>query len=277
MIARTGAIGLIAFWAVMMGWLGWHDIWPAWTAQEPPALGFQNLGNMESDRTQAGIFDHRNRRVGTSWTTHTRLGGGILRQDCLWIEKFSAMPPTRIMIDSTFDPDGQLDGIEAHVSGVGFPIKLVGERFPREFAFMLKVGRAPPRKFKIPHSHAGAFGDVFKPFAVLHDLRVGQSWRMQVFNPLAAAIGFGETFTPVLVRVTRTETLVRDGMAEECFVVETSGSRALVGPDGQVREQSVEMPLGGTITIRDEPYDAVIHMVIKGLKLDLATEVPDGG
>lgn len=255
MIARIGALCLVIFWAVMMGWLAWHDVWPAWTAQNPPVVAFDDLPTPGSVHFQAGIFDRRGRRIGSIWTTHIRLSDAILREDCIWIERFSALPPTRIEVNSTFDADGRFDEIEACVYGHGVAIELNGERFPREFAFELRVGHLRPRRFKIPHTHAGMFGDLFKPFATLPDLRVGQSWRMQVFNPLAAVAGFGDTFTPMLVRVTGTDTVVRNGAVVECFVVEASGSRALVGHDGVVYEQSVELPVGGTIVVRDEPYD----------------------
>ena len=43
MLARFGALCSVVFWAVMMGWLAWHDLWPAWTAQEPPDVGLRDL------------------------------------------------------------------------------------------------------------------------------------------------------------------------------------------------------------------------------------------
>ena len=270
------ALCIVVFWAVMMGWLAWHDLWPAWTAQDPPRTLFKDLPTFGSSRSQVGIFDHRGYRIGTAWTTHTRWEPTVLRQDCLWIERFPALPPMRIEADSTFDADGRLDEVELYVYGHRVPIEFRGERFPREFAFQMKVGHLPPRTFKIPHTRAGAFGDMFRPFAALHNLRVGQAWRMQVFNPVAVVSGLGDSFTPRLVRVTGTQWIVRRGKAVECFVVEAPGSRALVGPDGVVYEQSVELPVGGTIVIRDEPYDAEMRRRVEHLELSSDTEVNRG-
>ena len=276
MIARIGALCIVVFWAVMMGWLAWHDVWPAWTAQDPPKTLFEDLPTRGSTHSQVGIFDHRGYRIGTAWTTYTRQEPTVLRADCLWIERFPALPPTRIEADSTFDAQGRLDEVELYVYGHGVRIEFRGERFPREFAFEVKVGHLPLRTFKIPHARAGAFGDMFRPFAALRNLRVGQAWRMQVFNPVAVVSGFGDSFVPMLVRVTGTQRIVRHGTAVECFVVEASGSRALVGPDGVVYEQSIELPIGGTIVIRDEPYDAEMRRGVERLELSSEMEVNRG-
>jgi hypothetical protein len=250
-------VTIVLFWALMMGWLTWHEVWPAWTAQKPPPERFDDLPALGSRRSQAGIFDKRNRRIGTAWTTHTRLGDTIRRDDCLWIERFPALPATRIEADSTFDAEGRLDEmrIRVDVAGHALPIELEGERFPRALAFKLQIGFQPPKTFKIPLAQASSIGDMFRPFAALRDLQVGQSWRMQIFNPLAAISGLGDTFLPLLVRVTGTETVVREGRTVEAYVVEAGGTRALVGAEGVVYQQTTELPIGGTVVIRDEPYD----------------------
>ena len=257
MIARSATLAVVGFWVVMMGWLTWHDLWPAWTAQEPPRGAFEGLPSPGVSHSQAGIFDAHGDRIGTAWTVYTRMGPTARRDDCLWIAGFANLPPTRVEGDSTFDAAGQLDDLEVRVTGPGLAIEVKGERFPREFAFELRLNLQPPKTFKIPHAQAGAFGDMFRPFDTLHDLHVGQSWRMQVFNPAAAAVtGLGEPFTPLLVQVTGTETRVQRGVAQACFVVEAAGTRAVVSPDGTVLEQRVELPIGGTVVIRDEPFDA---------------------
>jgi len=276
MMWRIVALFVVMFWLVMMTWLGWHDVWPAWTAQDPPKTRFEYLPARGVSRSQVGIFDHRGYRVGTVWTTYTHIGQTVSRDDVLWIERFPALPPTRIEIESFFDANGLLDEIQADVFGYGVALEFKGERFPREFAFEVTVGHLPLRTFKIPHTHAGAFGDMFRPFATLHDLHVGQAWRMQMFNPVAVACGLGDTFTPLLVRVTGTERLIRNGAVVECFVVEAAGARALVRPDGVVYEQSVELPIGGTIVVRDEPFDDEEFCRVKSMKLSDGTEVNRG-
>jgi hypothetical protein len=273
MIGRIATLGVVGFWAGMMGWLVWHDVWPAWTAQDPPKTCFEDLPLLGTSHSQVGIFDSRGYRRGTAWTTSNRLGETALRDDCLWLTGYAALPPMRLEAESTFDAEGRLDAIEIHVYGHEASIELKGERFPREFAFELRVGYLPPRTFKIPHTQLGTFGDMFRPFAALHHLEVGQAWRMQVFNPAAAISGFGETFAPLLVRVTGTETLLRDGVPVKCFVVEAAGSQARVGADGVVYEQSVELPIGGTVIIRDEPYDAAALGWAKSIDFTKGAEV----
>lgn len=254
MLYRVSALAVALFWAAMMSWLLYHDVWPAWTAQDPPRGVLTDTTGPGNGESQAGIYDARGNRLGTAWTTSDTIGAMISREDTIWIYRFPGLPPTRIDVDTTLSGDGQLQEIEVHVLGHEIPIVLQGERFAGQFAFRLSAG---PRdlKFKIPESQTGMMGQMFRPFTRLGDLRVGQSWRMQVFNPFAAVSGFGAPFVPLLVRVTGRSTVMRDGASVDCFVVETAGSRALVGPGGVVYDQEVHLPVGGVIHIRDEPFD----------------------
>ena len=266
MIYRIAALAVISFWAAMMSWLIYHDVWPAWSAQEPPrGVSVEGVWG-EGTESQVGIYDSRGNRVGTAWTTSMLMGQVVSREDLVFIHRFPGLPPTRINVDSTFAPDGPLDEFKVNVEGHGIPIVLEGERFAGQFAFRLRAGTRD-LKLKIPESHAGMMGQMFRPFTRLGDLRVGQSWRMQVFNPFAAVSGFGSPFTPLLVQVTGRETLMRGRTTTECFVVEAAGSKALVGPDGTVYEQWVQLPVGGMIHIRDEPFDDEARTEAKGLSL----------
>ena len=111
--------------------------------------------------------------------------------------------------------------------------------------------------FKISAAEAGLIGDVFRPFASLPELAVGQSWRMQVVNPVSVITGIGSRFMPLLVQVTGRETInAPDGRQVECFIVEAPSVRAWVDREGLVWVQQVELPVGGQITLRNEPHDA---------------------
>lgn len=254
MLYRISALIVFSFWAAMMSWLLYHDVWPAWKAEDPPRVRFEDSAALGDSQSQVGIFDGHGNRVGTAWTSSSRLGTAVSREDLIWINRFPGLPPTRIEIDSTLGPDGNLEQVQMRVSGHDVGITLQGERFAQQFAFRLTAGTRD-LKFKIPEAQAGMMGQMFRPFTRLGDLRVGQSWLMQVFNPFAAVSGFGSPFEPMLARVTGTRTLAREGVNLECFMVETPGSQALVGPDGMVYEQRVQLPVGGVIHIRDEPYD----------------------
>jgi hypothetical protein len=97
---------------------------------------------------------------------------------------------------------------------------------------------------------------------------------MQVFNPMGKFMG-GDKFIPMIVRVTGKETArTRDG-AVECFVVEAPNARALVRPDGTVVVQEAELPLGGKIVIRDEPFDEKAYLRVKATSMPPMTEFID--
>lgn len=266
MFYRVTALAVAAFWAAMMSWLLYHDVWPAWSAQEPPRAASGEATWGEGTESQVGIFDDRGNRIGTAWTSSTMLGTVVNREDLVFVYRFPGLPPTRIGVDSTFGAEGILEDIKVHVDGHGIPIVLEGERFAGQFAFRLTAGLRD-LKFKIPEAHAGMMGQMFRPFTRLGDLRVGQSWRMQVFNPFAAVSGFGSPFMPMLVQVTGKETLMRGRTALDCFVVEAAGSRAVVGPDGTVYEHQVQLPVGGTIHIRDEPFSDDSRSEAKSMSL----------
>ncbi|MCP4592391.1 MAG: hypothetical protein GY842_16790 [bacterium] len=276
MLARLGVTCIVLFWAGMMSWLAWHDLWPAWTAQDPPASHSADLPERGMTCSQMGIFNTAGGRIGAAWTMQTRHGTTVIREDCLWIERINPLPRTRIEVESVYDAEGRLDEIVAHVRGWEVALELRGERFPRDYAFEVRLGHRPLHTFKIPLARAGAFGDTFRPFATLRGLHVGQTWRMQVFNPMAVVAGVGETFSPLLVRVTGTETLMHDSHPVECFVVEAGGARAWVSPDGVVHKQQVELPVGGTIILRDEPYDAEYYRSIRRLNLPPSEETAHG-
>ncbi|MFH0980094.1 MAG: hypothetical protein V2A79_00960 [Planctomycetota bacterium] len=72
MSARIGTSAIVVFWAVMMGWIAWHDLRPAWTAQDPPKTLAADLPLSGPACFQVGIFDRRGDRIGTAWTA----GGG---------------------------------------------------------------------------------------------------------------------------------------------------------------------------------------------------------
>jgi hypothetical protein len=241
-----------------MGWLTAHDVLPRWQAQElprvrPAALAFN--GPREAQYAIRGPLGE----IGAIWTQYLIDRDSVRRDDLIWIERLPVdIVPLRLGISSVFTADGLLDEFTVRMEyrGIGQPIKLHGERFHADFSFTIENG--PYLKaFKIPLKEGGWITEAFNPFAGLRDLRVGQTWRMQVFNPVAALTGLGSRFIPLLVQVTGEERIQSGGWEGNCLVVESANARAWVSADGEVRVQEMTLPMIGTIRIeRQVEFDA---------------------
>jgi hypothetical protein len=278
-ITKLLGILIVCFWVASMSWLVARDVWPALSAQEVPVIKATRWLESEGRKSQAGIFDGAD-RIGTIWTTYIideapapREGGvgetpgspqsatgaeSIIREDIVILERF-ALPITPLMVSaySTFNPEGELDEFTLNIKARDTRMKLHGERFHTDFSFWLKNGQNSRDRmdFKLPLSEAGTISGAFNPFTQLADLQVGQSWRMQVFNPVAALTGVGDRFIPMLARVTRQENITVRGVLRTCLVVEAPGAKAWVDRRGVVLRQEMALPVGGTLTVVREPFD----------------------
>ncbi len=238
-----------------MGWLVWHDIVPAWTAQQPPSVVRREWVGRWGKQAQYGIYGANKIRIGGIWTRYSG-GSSTDRDDAIYIHDFPMLGPAYIEIRSAFNPEGRLDEVDIAVLGNWKPIRIHGERYHKEFAFRVDAGTFQ-QVFKIDLALAGTFSDMFHPFDAMPDIKVGQSWRMQVFNPVAAVLGVGDRFTPMLVEVVGREIIHINGGVKDCFVVEAPGVKAWVRRiSGQVLIQEVTLPVGGTFVVKLEPYDA---------------------
>jgi hypothetical protein len=256
---------ILFFWAAATTWLVWHDVWPALTAGDPPEVGPASWAVSGPTTFQVGIFNKYDQRIGTAWTTYSPIGSS--REDEVYLHWFPMPGPILVTIDLTFTEDGQLDEFDLAVRGGGLPfpqangrapIEIKGERFASVYGFTVTAGGINDihETFKITTEEAGLIGNVFRPFAALPRLEVGQSWRMQVVNPVSVITGVGRRFVPMLVRVTGREMITTsDGRQVSCLVVEAPNVRAWVDDQGLVWEQKVELPIGGPITVRTEPFD----------------------
>ena len=252
MLRATGYF-VVLFWLASMTWLVWHDVWPGLTAGDAPQVAFRpESGSIDF---QVGIYDAVGRRMGTIWSTHHQYGQTPRRDDTIYLASFLGLGRLLIEIESQFTAQGLLDEFDLQVFGLDLDVHIHGERFTSVYGFHVQAG-GWQETFKINADGAGLIGDAFRPFAALPGLKVGQSWRTQVVNPLAVVTGLGRRFTPIVVRVTGRESVaVADGPAVDCLVVEAPGVKAWVDHDGRVLVQQVQLPVGGTITLRDEPYD----------------------
>jgi hypothetical protein len=254
MITRLSTAAVVVFWLASMAWLVWHDVWPAWTAQDAPRFV---AGDWLADgvrRAQARIENKYGHRIGTAWTEHRSAASGLTRRDDIWLDKLPMLPPLRIEAESDFTPDGRLDTFVLKVFGHDERIALRGELYSGQIAFLLEVGTTR-QLFKVDAAVGGMVADAFRPFPALPEIHVGQSWRMQVVNPLSAVTGVGSKMIPLLVRVTGQEMLATDRGLVKCYVIEAGQAKAWVDSEGSVLRQEINLPYGGTFAIIDEPFD----------------------
>lgn len=254
MFTRTTGMFVVPLWLAAMGWLVAHDVWPALTAQEPPLLQPTDWLREEGRQAQFTLY-HDEIEIGTIWTEYTVGQTSVQRTDVIWIQQFPLpIAPLRLLVTSVFTPDGLFDEFTVALARRGTNLNLHGERFHADFSFEFRNGPITST-FKIPLTSGDLIGGGFNPFGQLTDLRVGQTWRMQVFNPVAVLTGVGRPFSPLLVRVTEKTTLDQPTGAVECFVVKAAGVTAWVDESGTTVAQEVDVPLLGRLTIRAETLD----------------------
>jgi len=259
MFIRTTGFLIVPLWLVAMGWVFAHDVWPRWTAMEAPPLSVNAWLNEEGRESQYAIFQD-NVHVGDLWTTYRIDTQSVQREDILLIEHFSlAIAPLRVISLSQFTGAGKLDEFTLHINNPSLQGELHGERFSEDFSFTFKIGPSPrlERRYKIPLTDGDLISGATNPFAHLSDVRVGQRWRMQVFNPLSAILGVGAQFTSMFVEVTGQESIMVDGAARNCFVIESANAKAWVDENGAVQVQEAVLPLVGTLRmVRQATCDA---------------------
>ncbi|NOX57872.1 MAG: hypothetical protein GXP29_03325 [Planctomycetes bacterium] len=254
MISRLSFIAVFAFWVGSMAWLVHHDVWPAWTAIDVPMYDGGDWLTDEMMQTQVGVSDQKGNRVGTIWTQYARTKSGLTRTDLMRIESVGPLPMLWLETGTDFTVDGHLDEIRLELFGAGEVFKLIGERYSGHLAFQLTMGHRK-QYFKVDAAVMGTVDSMFRPFAILPNLKVGHSWRMHVFNPLAALTGVGSKLIPMLVKVTDRERVSTSEGVVDCFVIDAGSARAWVRPDGVVVRQEVQLPIGGVLTIEAEPYE----------------------
>ena len=92
-----------------MSWLVAHDVWPAWTAQDPPPVRATDWLKGDGNQAQFTVL-RDNAPIGTIWTSHIVGDASVQREDTIWIERFPIdIAPLRVTVASTFNADGLLD------------------------------------------------------------------------------------------------------------------------------------------------------------------------
>jgi hypothetical protein len=266
---RWIGIACAAFWALANVAILWRDVLPHWRAGDPPPNEALLLTPGEKRFVQVGIYNAVGRPVGTSWTTSTRVGvsGVVLVKTTTILEPIAlraagnlATPRVRIETGLTYTiGQATVDTLEFKMFGLGVPVSLEGEAMPSgEFPFTWQVGQCRG-KTVLDSRVPVALGDVIRPFDRLPNLYLGRAWRLELLDPLSQVLPqlkqVGLSLEPILVQVTRIETVLQQDHAVDAFVVEGGGATAWVAPDGRVLRQEVILPLLGKLVLLDEPYD----------------------
>lgn len=252
MFTRTTGWLIVPLWLAAMGWLVAHDVWPALSADEPPHLRATDWLKEEGRNAQFSILLD-NVRIGSIWTEYVIGDTSMLREDLIWIRRLPIpITPLRIDVDSVFTADGVLDELTVTADNNDRRIRLHGERFHADFSFTFESG-AIERAFKVPLIDGGLIAGALSPFSQLTDIQVGQAWRMQVFNPIAALTGIGDRFIPMLVEVTGEERITTPQGERKCLIVESPNAKAWVDERGVVLAQEMTLPMTGKFRIVREP------------------------
>ena len=237
-----------------------RDVWPAWTAQDPPPMTHEQLASLDGQTMQYALLRASDDRIGTAWSAVELVSDRVVIRGTVALETKALMLPIRIETMTEFDADGNLDSFLLNVNGVpGTKIRVVGERHGIYFPCELHAGPIH-RQARLDLSASRMIGESLRPFAFLPTLEVGQSWRMQLLDPVSVALGGKTQFSAVVARVTRRETIEHppdSGKHVQCHVVETfpQQSMAWVDGEGRILVQQAEMPVFGRVTVRQEQYD----------------------
>jgi hypothetical protein len=237
-----------------------RDLLPSWTVGTRPDSSIFRLKPGDEVGYHIEMYDADGQNVGDSWTLASR--STELLSVRIWtifkrrhFGQFE-MPRIRVTTEATFDTKSRLSSLRIRATGVGTPLGLQGDLIePNDFSCVWKMGDKESN-FILPADALATVSDVTRPFDNLAGLYVGQTWRMQLFNPLASllpALGdpAGES---VLVRVSRKEVIPHDGQDVETFVVDAERVRAWVAEDGRVLRQEIDLPVLGKLTLVDAPY-----------------------
>ncbi|MBK8269008.1 MAG: hypothetical protein IPK83_12165 [Planctomycetes bacterium] len=153
-----------------------------------------------------------------------------------------------------YDSKAQLESFNFKLEIAGLSARVTGTRYDTEFACIAQVGDMT-QTMALDGEVSRYLGDSLRPFTHLKGLRIGQTWRLRLIDPIALLRGSSVEFTTRLVKVVARETIEHGGEKVDCFRIETDGAVAWSNDAGQVLRQEVQVPLLGRWVITDEPFD----------------------
>jgi len=246
-----------AFWLVMMGFLVFYDVLPDYTVKA--GNGYDAvLRGVEAPIVRDMVVLKGDTEVGTSQTTITPSADGTYTisnvtnvdlQVGMFVTPVKAT--TQVYLDETRELTklalaASIGGKRADVSGVR-----IGDRL-----ILSVVLNRQQYEYDLPYEN-GVISSYFEPFSAGSRLKVGQTWRTKMLDPLS------QKFTTAEVQVVGKETLelsLRKGdpkrrMETYKLVMNwgTSQLAAWATEDGVILKQ--ETPLGYTLVYRESEGD----------------------
>ncbi|MBI5864725.1 MAG: hypothetical protein HZB38_09490 [Planctomycetes bacterium] len=265
---RWIGIACLAFMLSVNTALFLRDVLPRWTAGHAPPPPASTLRPNQDRRTQLAIYNSDGNLVGRSWTIASRSAELLTVRT---LTRLDSLPipirggPKSIAVGSEFfyDNNLRLTDIVINVFGLGVPLSLRGafvepDTFPCQWQLDEHRG-----EFILEGAATRSLIDFTRPFDELEGLQVGQSWRVEVFNPLGNLLpGMQDEALrteALYFKVTRKESLDHRGRKVECNLVEGERIKAWIDSEGRAIRQTIEMPLVGELTLVDEPFIAELH------------------
>ncbi|MGE3180554.1 MAG: hypothetical protein AB7N71_02920 [Phycisphaerae bacterium] len=265
MLNRWLGIALFALMASANAWLFVRDVLPRWWVGDPPDPITSLIPSGGEDWIQMAIYDAQDKLVGRSWTHISRQSAVAIHESLTFIYPIRLparpnmeTPALKVEITLTFQENSDnVDELRMVVAGLPLAVGLRGERVSSQFPCIWQVGEQKG-SFILDADATRSLGDALRPFERLTGLEVGQSWRMQILNPMSRLVpGMNSDaleFDTILVRVTREEEIMIRGKIVKALRVEAPQTVGWVGPGGRVLRQEVDLPLIGKLRIEDEPY-----------------------
>ena len=240
-------------WIIAMAALVQRDVLPLWTAQEAP----NEL--LPAGEYQVGILSAAGARLGTTWITAGQSPSPTISSTTLLeAGKVSGMMPITgswlLGTDLAYDAGGRLDHFHFTLSAPGVTGEVDAERIERDFSVLARLGDTK-KSMLLDGELSKYLSETLRPFTHLAGLRVGQSWRIRLLDPLALIRSGSVDFQTILARVTQMDIIEHRGGLVRCFRVESPTARAWADSTGRVLRQEVQLPLVGKWTLVDEPVD----------------------
>jgi len=250
------AFGIVAglCWLTLMVVLVQRDVVPFWSAQEAPTTMAPSSSFQVAIRNSAGT------RVGTTWviSTPTEMITTIRSQTLIDLRTVSSLLPLNgplmIVTTLTYHPADTLQDFKIRLDGAPIAVSLRGERCGVDFACTMTYGGVR-QTVVLDGRLSQCLAETLRPFTHLRDLHVGQTWRIRLLDPLSLLHGQAPELKTQLVKVASRETIQHGGRDVPCFRIETDGAVAWANDEGRVLRQDVQIPLLGTWTLTDEPFD----------------------
>jgi hypothetical protein len=246
---RWLSLTIITFWLGTTGWLAWRDLWPRWRPGEPPPYTIdlvEEVNRASKQKTLWAVVENdRDTMQAQSWVEHHAEDDTFaLHVKYLPRPTFRAAPghvvPRMRLVSSLLrvTRDGRLRELEvwASITGDFGPLPLNsnlllagevrGERFfPRYQVEQSGLTLLEGKLAAVEVSYHGSVLVPQHPVNKIQGLRPGQSWRMPVVDPFAAAFGFADAVRHVNARVRpQPETLRwKERPPKTCLVIDYEG------------------------------------------------------